>query len=276
MYIEGAGILVDPASDRNRLQQLRQGPGVKAIWLSHWHEDHITHLDLFEDLPLYIGEADARAISSLEAFLDAYGMETEEYRAYWRSVMTNDFHFKPRNASGFLADGNVLHLDGVTVDVIGTPGHTPGHLSFFIREPGVLLMGDYDLCKFGPWYGDTESSIQQTFVSVERLRNFPARVRLAGHEDGIFEQDPGDAWDQYLNVISTREAKLYEFLERPRTLNEIVGAWIIYGRAREPKPFFEFGERAMMKKHLERLLDQGRISVAGNSYYRTNYSNLTS
>lgn len=268
VYIEGAGILIDPASDRNRLEQLREDPGVKAIWLSHWHEDHIMHMDLFEDLPFHMGEPDAPPLSGLEPFMDAYGMEIEEDRAHWRSILTRDFHFKPRTPSGFLRDGDILHLDGVTVDVIGTPGHTPGHLSFFFREPAVLFMGDYDLFKFGPWYGDTESSIEETIASVNRLRDYPAGAWLVGHEAGVFDQDPGKMWDEYLDVISKREEKLYAFLERPRTLEEIVGAWIVYGRPREPKAFFEFGERALMKKHLKRLWEQGRIGQAENGYYR--------
>jgi glyoxylase-like metal-dependent hydrolase (beta-lactamase superfamily II) len=41
LYIEGAGVLIDPASDRNRLKRLREESGVKTVWLSHWHEDHL-------------------------------------------------------------------------------------------------------------------------------------------------------------------------------------------------------------------------------------------
>lgn len=270
VYVEGAGILIDPASDRDRLKRLREAPGVQTIWLSHWHEDHFTHLDLFDDLPLYIGAPDEKPITGVEAFLVAYGVDTEEYRAHWRSVLITDFHFRPRTASGFLKDGDILHLDGVTVDVIGTPGHTPGHFSFFFREPGVLFMGDYDLSKFGPWYGDMESSIEQTIASVKRLRNYRARVWLTGHETGVFMQDPGEMWDQYLNVISKRQDTLYALLEQPRTLEEIVEAWIVYGRPREPRAFFEFGERAIMKKHLEKLLAQGRITRSENRYSRGN------
>ena len=51
IYIDGPGILIDPSSDRERLKQLRERDGVNAIWLSHWHEDHIMDLDLFDDLP---------------------------------------------------------------------------------------------------------------------------------------------------------------------------------------------------------------------------------
>ncbi|KJS31242.1 MAG: beta-lactamase [Desulfatitalea sp. BRH_c12] len=267
VYIEGPGILIDPGSDRKRLEQLRTNPGVRAIWLSHWHEDHIADMDLFEDLPFYVGEPDARPLSSSEAFLDAYGINIQEHREHWLLTLTKDFNFKPRWPAGYFKDGERLHLDGVTVDVIGTPGHTPGHLSFYFREAGVLFMGDYDLSGFGPWYGDVEASIEQTIISVGKLKGHSARVWITGHETGLFEQDPAEKWDQYLDVISHREDKLLAFLKHPRTIEEIVSAWLVYGKPREPKAFFEFGERALMKKHLEKLLGKAQIEMAENRYY---------
>ena len=129
-------------------------------------------------------------------------------------------------------------------------------------------MGDYDLTRFGPWYGDVDSSIEETIWSVKRLRDIPAKVWLTAHETGVFEEPPGDLWDQYLGVIDERETKLLKLLEKPQTLEDIVGAWIIYGRPREPKAFFEFGERAHMKKHLERLINQGIVTKDGDRYRR--------
>jgi hydroxyacylglutathione hydrolase len=151
---------------------------------------------------------------------------------------------------------------------LSTPGHTPGHTAFFFQEQGVLFMGDYDLTKFGPWYGDAKSSIEETILSVRRLREIPAKVWIAGHEAGLFEADPGELWERYLVVISFREEKLLEFLKQPRTLDDIVEAWIIYGRPREPKAFFAFGERAHMKKHLEKLMREGIVGRKGESYVR--------
>ena len=120
-------------------------------------------------------------------------------------------------------------------------------------------MGDYDLTRFGPWYGDVGSSIEDTIESINALRKLPAKVWITGHEDGLFEEEPGDLWDSYLAVIDKREGKLVDFLKEPRTLPEIVNKWIVYGKAREPKSFFEFGERALMKKHLESLCAKGRV-----------------
>jgi len=174
LYIDGEGILIDPASDRDRLEALRKDEGAREVWLSHWHEDHFMHLDLFDDLPLLMSEQDAPQISDIELFLDGYGIEKEEYRQAWREIAATQFHFKPRKPAGFLQGGNQVRFDGLTVDIIPTPGHTPGHLCFFFQEPGVLFLGDYDLTPFGPWYGDRDSSIEDTIASIERLRQIPA------------------------------------------------------------------------------------------------------
>ncbi|MCJ7784107.1 MAG: MBL fold metallo-hydrolase, partial [Desulfobacterales bacterium] len=176
LYIEGAGVLIDPASDREALIRLRENQKVKMVWLSHWHEDHMMYLELFDDLPLWISEKDAPPLSDVEIFLDWYGMENDDYRNHWRAVLKEQFHYKPRSPTQFLRGGQTLDLGVVSVEVIPTPGHSPGHLAFFFEGLGVLFMGDYDLSKFGPWYGDTYSSIEETIDSVKYLRNIPAKA----------------------------------------------------------------------------------------------------
>jgi glyoxylase-like metal-dependent hydrolase (beta-lactamase superfamily II) len=267
LYVEGAGIIIDPASRRERLDELRETHGINTVWLSHWHEDHFMHLDILDHLPLYVSEEDATPLSDLDVFLDEYGLDHGDERRFWRNILIDQFHFQPRKAARFLKDGETIQLGGITVEVIGTPGHTPGHLSFFFREPGLLFMGDYDLTRFGPWYGDVHSSIEETVRSVERLRSIPANMWVTSHETGIFEDEPGAIWNQYLGVIDLREKKLIELLKRPRTLDEIVGAWIIYGKPREPKAFFEFGERAHMKKHLEKLMQEEVVVKEEEKYF---------
>ena len=269
VYVEGDKVLIDPASDRGRLTQLRENPGVNAVWLTHWHEDHFMHLDLFDDLPLFISEKDAPPLSDLEVFMDYYGMDDEDHREYWRPILRDTFHFRPRRPKHFLRGEDTINLETGNVKVIDTPGHTPGHLSFFFESAGVLLLGDYDLTKFGPWYGDRHSSIAETIRSVKRLRDVPAGIWLASHEEGLFEEAPEAKWNQYLAVIAERERKLMDLLKSLRTMDEIVGAWIIYGRPREPKAFFEFGERAHMKKHLEKLMKEELVKKNGEYYSAT-------
>lgn len=269
VYIESDGVLLDPAGDRERLIKLKEQSGVEQVWLSHWHEDHIAHLDLFDDLPLRISEPDAPQLSDINIFMDAYGFSDKAIREFWELLLKDQFHFKPRKPAETFKDGDVIELETVTVEVIPTPGHTPGHTSFFFREPKVLFMGDYDLTPFGPWYGDSESSIQDTIKSVQRLKQVPAEVWITCHETGLFEKDPGDLWDQYLQVIQTREDKLLNLLQTPRTMDEIIDACIVYGKPREPKEFFSIGERGIMGKHIEDLLNKGMIQVE-NEYFLLN------
>ncbi len=269
VYIDGAGILIDPASDRRRLEEIRDQHGVKAVWLSHWHEDHFTHLDLFEDVPLWISHADAPPLSDLEVLLDWYGLHDREQREYWRQAIINQFRFRPRRPHGFLRDGDTIRLDTLTVDVIGSPGHTPGHMAFFFREPAVLFLGDYDLTRFGPWYGDAYSSIEETISSLQRLKKIPARLWLTGHETGVFEEPPNKLWEKYEQVIYEREGRLLQALGHPKSLEDIVNLWLVYGRPREPRAFFEFGERALIKKHLECLERRGAVRLENGCYVKT-------
>ena len=265
-FIESAGILIDPSSDRERLKQLRENPGVKAVWLTHWHEDHMKHLDLFDHIPLLISEADAPPLSDISVFVDWCDTPCRDHGRYWEKILKEKFHYKPRKPAGFLKGGQVIHLNDLTVDVLHTPGHTGGHLSFFFREPEVLFLGDYDLTPFGPWYGSRDSSIEDVISSVGRLKNMPAKVWLTSHETGIFEKDPGPLWDAYLAVIQEREDKLIRLLETPRTMEDIVEACIVYGRPREPEAFFKSGEYSTMKKHLERLM-KNAVAIQQNGRY---------
>ena len=84
----------------------------------------------------------------------------------------------------------------------------------------------------------------------------------------MFESEPGILWDQYLNVIDQREKKLLDLLKKPKTFDDIVNAWIIYGRPREPESFFKFGERLHMAKHLEKLMNEGIVKRQGDNYRR--------
>jgi glyoxylase-like metal-dependent hydrolase (beta-lactamase superfamily II) len=263
VYLEAAGVLIDAGADRERYLSLRDGPGVSAVWLSHWHEDHLTHLDLFADRPLRMMAADAPALAGIEAFLDAYGIERQDYRDYWRRTLPQDFNFRPRRPTRYFKPGEIIDLGACSVEIISAPGHTPGHTAFYFREPRVMFLADYDLTRFGPWYGDRDSSIELTLASLDKLAGYPAEVWLTSHEEGVFLGDARDAFAAYRAVIGEREAKLLELLSTPRRREEIIAACLVYRKPREPKAFYEWGEGAIMGKHLEQLLRAGRVLREG-------------
>ncbi|MCK7507315.1 MAG: MBL fold metallo-hydrolase [Desulfobacterales bacterium] len=269
LYLRGdrSRVIIDPACSLEKLTRLKD-EGVDCVWLSHWHEDHIRYIDLFENRLLRISGRDFPPLTDINIFLDWYDIKIPQERSNWRKIMLEVFNFRPRSEANFLVDDETVDLGGLTIQVLPTPGHTPGHLSFFFPEEELLFLGDYDLTSFGPWYGDVYSDIEETIKSIHKLKAVPARRWVASHHTGLFEENPGRLWDDYENVIHERENKLLAFLEKPKTIAEICAAWLIYGRPREPKEMYEFNERVLVRKHLEYLQGQDKIILDDERYVK--------
>ncbi|MFZ2418676.1 MAG: MBL fold metallo-hydrolase [Smithellaceae bacterium] len=84
LYLKGdkARVVIDPACSLEKLTKLKS-EGVDAVWLSHWHEDHIRYMNIFEACPLWISERDFPPLRNLDIFLDWYGIEEQGARNYW-------------------------------------------------------------------------------------------------------------------------------------------------------------------------------------------------
>ena len=50
--------------------------------------------------------------------------------------------YRPPTTRQDLSDGQVLHLAGLEISVLHTPGHTPGHCCFHLPSEGILFSGD--------------------------------------------------------------------------------------------------------------------------------------
>ncbi len=139
----------------------------------------------------------------------------------------------------------------------------------FSPVKGLVFLGDLDMTSFGPWYGDRVSDIDQTIASVRKILEIPADVFISAHDTGIIRRDEiALRAEAYIEVIDRREAGLLKFLEAPHKFEEIIEQWICYGKRRDPDYFFEFGERGLIRKHLERLEEQGRVSLEDDRYVR--------
>ena len=210
LYLEGknARVIIDPSCGLQKLSDLKKQDGVDQVWLSHWHEDHMGFLNLFDNCTLRISERDFPPLTNMGIFLDWYGIKEKQLRELWENIMLNNFNYHPQKEASFLQDEENIELGSLAVHVIATPGHTPGHLSFFFPDEEILFLGDYDLTSFGPWYGDVYSSIDETIKSIHKLKSIPARRWVASHNTGLFEENPGKlsavGFDSWPNRLSDR------------------------------------------------------------------------
>jgi len=264
--------IIDPACDEKKLWSLKSERPIDIIINSHGHEDHILYNYLFPDAQLWVHALEAAVFKDMDAFIDQFfppdDMD-EKTRADGSQLMTEVIKYQPREPARLLKNKEVLEFGQTRVQVLHTPGHTPGHLSFHFLDEKVIFLADMDLVKFGPYYGDNAASIEETITSLQRLAKIDADVYLVSHgKEGIMDGDPAHI-QRYLNVIYQREEKLLDFLASgPKTITEVTTHGIIYGGHRLAGDAWDLGksEKAMMIKHLERLVRLGSARNENGTY----------
>jgi glyoxylase-like metal-dependent hydrolase (beta-lactamase superfamily II) len=259
-------VIIDPASDIEALTKISESrPGISLI-NTHYHEDHFAFNYLFDGAPFWVPRADAPAFYSMENLFSYYGYVNDQFQEMFKIILEENFHYRERVPDLEFVDGDILDLGQVKARVVGLPGHTPGHSGFFFEPDDIFFIADMDLTPFGPWYGDAASSLEDTIQSIKKIGEIQAGLYICSHEQGIFK-DIGEELREYMKVINTRDEKILAFLDRPRTLEELVDQWIIYGRPKEPEYFFKYSENGMISKHLERLVKMGEVAREQKTYF---------
>lgn len=80
-----------------------------------------------------------------------------------------------------VGEGDVFHLGAARVKVIGTPGHTSGHVAYHFEEAEAVFVGD---TLFSLGCGRVfEGTMAQMYASLEKLAELPEETRVyCGHE----------------------------------------------------------------------------------------------
>ncbi len=266
LYVrDGGGLLVDCGSDLAEIARLRRDEGLAAVLMTHYHEDHFLFLHRFPDVPVWASGGDAPALESFDVFLDWYGVKGTDSEPFFRTLFAEKFPYAPRTVARRIGDGERIRLGRTEAVAVVAPGHTPGHLCLHFPADGILFMADYDLTAFGPWYGDKPGGIDAFRRSARRLAEIGAPVNVVSHEEPVHRGDIRGRTEAYLAVIDRREEALRALLREPRTREEIVAARIVYGKERIG-PWFDYGEWALLGKHLERMEAAGEVVRADGRY----------
>ena len=87
---------------------------------------------------------------------------------------------KAAPATRLLEDGDMVDLGNRALEIVHTPGHSPGGIALFEHATGILFSGDivYD----GPLIEDCPGADPGAYVrSMRRLLALPVRVMHGGH-----------------------------------------------------------------------------------------------
>jgi len=124
-------VLVDPGDEPEAIEALiaRHGLTPKYILNTHAHLDHVGAVHHFQEklgLPFHLHPGDREWLEALPLQARMFGVPPTTV---------------PR-VDRWIADGERYPLGRRTIEVIHTPGHTPGGCCFFLRDDRVLVTGD--------------------------------------------------------------------------------------------------------------------------------------
>ncbi|MDD5448945.1 MAG: MBL fold metallo-hydrolase [Actinomycetota bacterium] len=251
-------VIIDPAAQKEKLIAISRDKNDPLVVNTHYHIDHIRYDSLFERSPVAAHPLDAKAIASIDENAHLVGVEGLPWENEWKQWMMS-FGFPARAVEMEVNDGDELCLGKLTLRFIHTPGHTPGHICVEIPEKKSVFLADIDLTKFGPWYGNKYSDIDDFVDSIERMKQVEAETWYTSHEAGVLKGDISRELERYGRVIEQRDERILDALSKPLTSRQMVEKALIYGKSWEPIQMFIFFEGVMLEKHLERLEKEGLV-----------------
>jgi hydroxyacylglutathione hydrolase len=126
------GLIVDPGDEAPKLLGALESLGVEtveAILITHTHFDHIgavAPVARATGAPVYCPELETQVLANIMDYVPWPGFGP----------------FESYEADHTVTGGDTLELATLTLDVIFTPGHSPGHVTYAVRDQDALFSGD--------------------------------------------------------------------------------------------------------------------------------------
>ncbi len=203
---------------------------LKKIILTHGHIDHSSNLKELKD--------------AFSSEIIAFEKEKPIFERRKRHTLIDRWINEEINIKTELGDLEIIH----------TPGHTPGHICLYLKKQKILFSGDLIVgegtCVVGPPDGD----MRDYFASLERIKNIAPALILPGHGPQI--NNPLAHLDQLIAHRKLREIQILKLLEKaPSTAQELMEK--IYIGFIHPA-LYQVAKVTVLG-HLKKLEDEGKI-----------------
>jgi glyoxylase-like metal-dependent hydrolase (beta-lactamase superfamily II) len=221
----------------------------RRILITHFHMDHCglagiiagrsgasIYLSEIEELTIRAFARQEDRLLRLRGFALEQGLDSGTMDMVARAFSAFRTATAPFGAAGIIADGDRLTVGGRAVEVIGTPGHSRGHVSLYLPQERFLIAGDHILPHITP-----NLSPDLTDPSFRPLESFlSSLVRVEGLAVSMVYPAHGRPFSDLLGrVAEMREhhrersgLALQALAEEPKSSREV--SRFIFGEIQSP------------------------------------------
>ena len=150
-------------------------------------------------------------------------------------------------------------VDGNTIEVIPTPGHTAGHVCFFFRKEGILLAGDHVLPEITPnlspdFFIPDFRPLPSFLHSLSRIGELPVAKTYPSH--GAPFSNLGGRIEEIKQHHRERKDRILAAVQSGRETTALIARFVFGTNLREFDRFLAVNETYV---HLAELENEGRI-----------------
>jgi ribonuclease/clavin/mitogillin len=111
-----------------------------------------------------------------------------------------------------VADGDIISLKGIDLEVVHTPGHNPGHICLYIRKDKILFSGDHVLGLGTTAIHPPKGDMAQYIDSLRKLLDYDIDLICPGH--GPLIREPQRKLDELIEHRKEREDQVIALLRQ--------------------------------------------------------------